>query len=237
MHVLITGISSGIGAELAREYLDRGDTVFGISRNPNRELENRERFYYLQQDLAEFENLRYYVYLFLEGIHTLDLVILNAGILPEIKDMRDTSLNEIQDVMKVNVWANKILLDVLTESVGVIHQVVAISSGAARSGSRGWNAYSLSKATLNMLIELYSQEMEQTKLYAIAPGIIDTNMQEHIAGISREEADKFPVIQRLQSMKGTADMPPAKEVAAMLADTFEKALEYESGSFLDVRDM
>jgi len=38
-------------------------------------------------------------------------------------------------------------------------------------------------------------------------------------------------------MKGTADMPPASEVAAMLADTFEKAMEYESGSFLDVREM
>ena len=43
--------------------------------------------------------------------------------------------------MDVNVWTNKVLIDVLFEQLDSIDQIVAISSGATGSGARGWNAY------------------------------------------------------------------------------------------------
>lgn len=62
----------------------------------------------------------------------LDLVILNAGILNDIKDLRETPLEEIKKAMDVNVWANKILIESLFKQVEKIDQIVAIFHQAPR---------------------------------------------------------------------------------------------------------
>lgn len=234
MRILITGTSSGIGNALAHEYLDKGGEVFGISRSNDEELAGKKDYHHLSQDLGELDELPSQIEGFTGKAKTFDLVILNAGILPKIKDMRDTSLREINKVMDVNVWSNKVIIDTLFGASDTVHQVVAISSGAAVSGARGWNAYSLSKATLNMLIQLYSNEIPETHFSALAPGIIDTEMQEYIASLPDDE---FEVIDRLKSMRGTSQMPPPEDAANLLIEAFEYVLKFESGSFLDVRDL
>lgn len=235
MNILISGCSKGLGYGLSRYYLERGDKVYGISRSGNSELENYPGFNHLEQDLSDFESVRKNIPVFLREIKTLDLVILNAGILNDIKDMRDTGLEEIRHVMDVNVWANKVLIDCLFDELDEIVQIVAVSSGAAVSGSRGWNAYALSKATLNMLIDLYSREHEKTHFIAMAPGLIDSGMQDYISGLP-EEID-FPVVQKLKKAKGTEQMPPPARAAEIVANAIEKAVNYDSGSFVDVRQL
>ena len=50
-----------------------------------------------------------------------------------------------------------------------------------------------------MLIELYAKEHAETHFISLAPGIIDTGMQDYIYTI--EEEEKFPVVQKLKSLK------------------------------------
>lgn len=145
MNVLITGTSSGLGNGFAKYYLNKGANVYGISRKLNSDLKAYDNYRFLFQDLCNFKEVETNLVSFLNGLEVLDLVILNAGVLKEIKDMKDTSLEEIQDVMKVNVWSNKIIIDTLFSNIKQIRQVVAVSSGAAVSGARGWNAYALSR--------------------------------------------------------------------------------------------
>ncbi len=235
MNILITGTSSGIGSGLAMYYLKKDHIVYGISRRNNEILDRYSNFRFLSQDLSDFAATEEAIPKLLEHVDTLDLVILNAGVLGKINDMQDTPLEEIKKVMDINVWSNKVIIDTVFDTVTKIRQVVGISSGAAVSGARGWNAYSLSKSTLNMLIDLYAKEHEETHFSALAPGIIDTDMQEYIATI--EEEEKFPVVKYLKGMKGTAEMPPADEVAADLAEAMSVLTRYESGSFQDVRKM
>lgn len=235
MKILITGTSSGVGYGLARYYLEKGHEVYGISRSGNVELERFSGFRFLSQDLVEYDEIAGSLSGFLDGVPALDLVILNAGVVSKINDMKDTSLEEIRRVMDINVWSNKVLLDALFAAVPEIGQVVAISSGAAVSGARGWNAYSLSKATLNMLIDLYAKEQPGTHFTALAPGIIDTGMQDYIYTI--EEEEKFPVVQKLKSMKGTDKMPSPEKAAPGIADAISRLRNFDSGSFRDVRDL
>ncbi len=233
--VFITGTSSGLGFALAEYYLESGCSVYGISKTMNRELKRWKNFFFLAQDIAHFKEVETNLFSFLREVKRLDLVVLNAGILSAIKDLKDTPVEEIQKVMDVNVWANKILIDALFKQVKVIRQVVAVSSGASVSGQRGWNAYALSKATLNMLIQLYARECPDTHFCSLAPGLIDTKMQEYISGIPEKE--KYPVIKRLKAAKGTALMPSPPEAAKIVSGGIEKALDYESGIFIDVRNM
>lgn len=235
MNVLITGTSSGLGFGLAKWYLENGHTVFGISRKRNETLSEFSNFHFLVQDISRFRELQTNLVSFLKDTEVLDLVILNAGILSEIKDLKNTGLDEIEKVMQVNVWANKVLIDNLFKIISEIKQVVAVSSGAAVSGARGWNAYSLSKATLNMLVSLYAKEFTGTHFCALAPGLVDTGMQEYI--FSLEDEDKFPVVRRLKEAKKTGKMPTPAEAARKFAEAAEMAKKYESGVFLDVRKL
>ena len=235
MFVLITGTSSGIGHALARGYLENGHRVYGVSRNHSEDLEKFPEFHFLEQDISEFEKVKVNMASLLQGVEQIDLVILNAGILPEIKDLGETTLEEIRRIMDVNVWANKIIIDALFESSRVVKQIVAISSGAAVSGSRGWNAYALSKATLNMLIDLYSEEQPNTHFTALAPGIINTGMQEYIRSLP--EGNRFPVVKKLRHLYETSSMPEPGEEADKLIQAIETVKKLETGSYVDVREL
>ena len=235
MNILITGTSSGLGYGLTNYYLEQGHTVFGISRRIKSEQKKNENFRYLSQDVTNYREVETNLLSFLKEVKQLDLVILNAGMLSEIKDLKDTSLDEIQKVMDVNVWANKIVIESLFKHVEKIHQVVAISSGASVSGSRGWNAYSLSKATLNMLISLYSKEYTETHFCSLAPGLIDTKMQDYIFDLPEEK--EFPAVKKLKEAKKSGNMPNVEEAAEINATAIANVTNYESGSFLDVRKM
>ena len=235
MNILITGTSSGLGYGLAKHYLEQGHTVYGISRKQNETLKAYNNFRFLFQDLTRFVEVETNLVSFLNGLEELDLVILNAGVLKEIKDLGETSLDEIREVMDINVWSNKILIDLLFSHVGKIRQVVAISSGAAVSGARGWNAYSLSKATLNMLINLYAKEHTATHFTALAPGLIKSRMQDYIYDIPAN--GQFPVVERLKQSRDAGHLPEPEEAAAINARAIEQALNYESGIFLDSRRM
>lgn len=237
MNILITGTSKGLGYGLSRHYLEEGHNVYGISRSSNQELDDYNRFSFLSQDLSDFSSVKTNVPRFLEEVSDIQIVILNAGILNEIKDLRDTSLEEIKDTMDLNVWANKVLIDILFEEGKAIDRIVAISSGASVSASRGWNAYSLSKAALNMLISLYSKEYTDTHFSALAPGLIDSGMQEYISGLDDEKGDKFPLVKKLKKARGTSQMPSPDKAADLLASGISRLKSYSSGSFLDIRTM
>lgn len=233
--VFITGVSSGIGLGLAQACLQHGFEVYGISRREPPKLADHPSFHFKPLDLEKFDQIEIGMRDLLRPIESLHLVILNAGILGKLADLRDTPLAQMQHVMKLNVWANKIIIDALYTLRIPVQQVVAISSGAATSPHRGWNAYCISKASLNMLTALYAAERPETHFSAIAPGVVDTPMQDLIARMPQD--NRFPTLESLRQAKGTPLMPSAREAADRLMEGFEKAVKYPSGSFLDLNTL
>lgn len=232
--ILITGTSSGLGHALAAEYLRQGARVWGLSRRAPSDLQTHSGYTHLTCDLADPNQISAVVSQLPEGISVLDMIILNAAVLPEINDLKDTRMDEIRRVMDINVWANKWLIDLITERIKVVHQVVAISSGASVSGSRGWNAYSISKAALNMMISLYAKEMSDIHFSSIAPGVVDTAMQETIASLPDDP--RFNTQKRLREMRAAREMFRPEEAARLLIKVMEIARDEPSGSYQDVRD-
>ena len=228
-NILITGVSSGLGEALATQYLENGDTVYAIGKTLPKKLDHYPHFFFFLYDLSDTFMIQYTLKEFLQH-RSFDIVILNAGLLGDIKTLSQTDLMDAKAVMEVNVWANKELIDTL-QSHAHVKQVVGISSGAAVNGSKGWGAYSLSKAGLNMLLSVYAKELPEIHFTALAPGVIRTPMVEHII----EEVDDtlFPSAKRLKENP----IQTAEEAAKNLIATFPQLLNYESGSFLDVRTM
>src|SRR5699024_5136396 len=101
----------------------------------------------------------------------ISLAFLNAGMLGEFRVMPELGLDELRQAMDINVWANKVILDWFARH-SPPRQIVLISSGASVKGNQGWGSYALSKATLNMLTQLYAHDLPDSHLLALAPGLV-----------------------------------------------------------------
>ncbi len=129
--ILITGVSSGLGYALATTYLEQGWKVYGVSRSYPDGLQGNPNFYYQALDLADLRYIPNALASLLSHAKKLDLVVLNAGVICPIGDMKDSRMEDLQYSMTVNVWANKVILDTLLQRGVEVNQVVAISAGAA----------------------------------------------------------------------------------------------------------
>ena len=233
MKILITGVSSGIGQGLLNYYLANGHEVYGISR---RMVTNTSaNFHFSSLDLSQTDSISPVIIQLLNGINSLDLVILNAGSLTPFGDIQTTSLEILNESMQINVWANKLIIDTLLCNINHVKQIVGISSSASQPVNRGWNGYALSKATLNMLMSLYSVEVSGTHFSAIAPGLVDTDMQDYLGQLPTN--DDYPVLQYLREAKGTENMPTQDTAAPMLDKAFQHVLSLPSGQYLDIRNL
>ena len=230
MAMLITGHSRGLGAALTRRALTRGETVYGVSRG--RLAPRPAALHELALDLAHLDGIAATLTRFVPAEVVLEEAWLNAGVLGRIANLRELSQSEINAVMDINVWANKAIIDWLASRAQAPKRIVLISSGAGVVGNHGWGAYALSKATLNMLAQLYAHELPATQLLALAPGLVDTDMQ----GALREvDAVRYPSMKRLHDAQGTDAMPDADTVAARIEAALPQLATLASGSFVDLR--
>src|SRR6056297_1332352 len=234
MNVLITGNSSGLGLGLTETLLERDAIVWGMSRrgcpvHDNDGLRDR-RF-----DLSNLNTLPEALERLLSDCLRLDLVVLNAGILGKIHEISETDVHDLEHMMRINVWSNKVILDWIIERQLPVDQIVAISSGAAINMNYGWGGYSLSKAALNNLVKLYAHEMPDTHLTALAPGLVDTSMQDYLC--DEVDSEEFPSVQKLKDARGTEDMPGPVAAAENILESLEKLREGESGQFVDMRNL
>ncbi len=233
-NAFITGVSSGIGHALSIDYLEKGWRVLGCSRRRPTTLISKPNFYYHSIDLQNEQQIVNGILKLMKNTEHLDLVVLNAGTLGRLGDVSKTSLDDLQNTFLVNVLANKVVLDTLFSTGVTIKQVVAMSSGVSVNGSRGWSGYSISKAALNMFVSLYAHERPNTHFTSLAPGIVDTEMQEHLC--TRDFDERFPGAEYLRTKRGTADMPRPREAAAILTKAIERfPLLVDSGSYVDIR--
>jgi len=236
---LITGVSSGLGLGLARALVQDGWTVYGCSRREPEDLAQEAAesstgtFHFRAIDLSALDAIPAELRTLLNGETKLDLVILNAGLLGRVADVQETPLAEMREVLNLNLLANKVLMDALLDDGLQIEQVVAISSGASVSGNRGWSSYGISKAALNMLVQLYAAETPQIHWTSLAPGLIDSEMQDYV--YNEVDTRKFPDMQRLKEARGTEKMPGPDEAARRILPVLPRLRELPSGSFQDVR--
>ena len=134
-NILITGVSSGLGEALATQYLENGDTVYAIGKTLPKKLDHYPHFFFFPYDLSDTFMIQTTLKEFFQQ-RSFDIVILNAGLLGDIKTLSQTDLMDAKAVMEVNVWANKELIDTL-HAHAQVKQIIGISSDAAVNVSKG----------------------------------------------------------------------------------------------------
>ncbi len=232
MNVFVTGSSRGLGAAFVQYYLAKKAAVYGVGRSKK----SYDNYMYDQVDISDEKALQRSLQKLFIHVDTLDMIILNAGILGRIQDTSLCELDQLKKEMDINMWANKTILDFFIKNNITVKQVIAISSGASVNGSLGWNGYSLSKAALNMLIKLYAAEMKQTHLISLAPGLVKTEMLDSILQ-GDHDTKKYTSVQSLRNSEKEGLVYTPEVIVQKIIDAIPQLLEQESGSFIDIRNL
>lgn len=114
------------------------------------------------------------------------------------------------------------------------HQLCMISSGAATSPYAGWSAYGAGKAALEQWVRSVGEEQRVrggVQVCAIAPGVVDTAMQEQIR--ATDPAD-FPRVEKFHRLHEQGQLRDPQAVARQLWDLLEAGVE--PGTVRDLRD-
>jgi benzil reductase ((S)-benzoin forming) len=230
--IFITGVSRGLGKAIAELYLSKGDQVTGIGRSTGIEHEN---FSFVQCDLSDLNAVRNLEFTTSNEPATL---INNAGIIGEISRISDMENIDVDQVLTVNVSAPVILTQKIYRSLENKDSftLVNISSGAANRAIPSWASYCASKAALNMHTETFFLEEQEKgnnpKVYAVAPGVIDTGMQTQIRSANPEN---FSALDNFKSLKEDGKLFSSEEAANRLFQLLH--FDYVGSVFHDLRDV
>lgn len=210
---IITGTSSGIGRALAQYFSNLPNSkVYGIAR---REVVLNEAYHHQPLDLTHAGFLSDIEWPKLTKEDEL-ILINNAGFLGDVKPIGEADAVALSKVIELNVTVPLLLTNeamALYTKAGIKTTVINISSGAGKSAIHGWAAYCASKAAVDLMSETIHLEQIDNPLftiYAIAPGVVDTEMQEQIR--AAEEGD-FPRVYYFRELKQNNDLATPAVVA------------------------
>lgn len=199
-YYIITGTSSGIGKTLVESLLKKSDIkVLGVSRKNIFKEENYTHIF------ADFSNPESIENIILPNIDKKDEIVLinNAGVISEIKRIGNINNKSLINDFNVNAIAPLLLINKFIskyQNISCKKTILNISSGAGRHTIDAWTVYCASKSAMDMysknidVEQRFYAEEKRFKIYSIAPGVVDTKMQDFIRNVDEKdfsEKEKF----------------------------------------------
>ncbi len=177
--VLITGVSSGIGLELAKEFEGLGFIVFGTSRNPEKSSkEYTGGITLLQLNVNNAGSRKECINQVIEKAGGIDILVNNAGY-GQMGPLAEISDEIIHRQFKTNLFGpaaltQLVLPAMIKQKSGMIVNISSIS-GVMPSAFAG--AYCSSKAAMNAWSDTLRMELKPfgIKVITVQPGAIQSN--------------------------------------------------------------
>ena len=237
--VLITGGSSGIGKSIGEFLHQKGYTVYGTSRNPDKVIGSV--FTLLRLDVCKTETIHEAIKTIIALSGKIDIVINNAGVgitgpleeIPsqEIKNNFETNFFGPIEVMKA------VLPQMRKQESGLI---INITSIAGYMGLPYRSVYSASKGALELITEALRMEVKPfgIQITNIAPGDFATNIASgrYHAPVNNDSAYKSSYSHILKMMNdhvdsGSNPMEMAEAVYKIIQNPNPK-IHYKVGLFM-----
>ena len=241
---LITGASKGIGRSIARRLAKDGIRVVLLARQ-SEELEDACRevqslspsSFMIACDLAQSDSIDTAIESF-NGIDSIDGIVHNAGTIAPIRSMFEAETDAWERNIQVNITGVQRLTKGLYSKMKASERcrVTTISSGAALRPLHSWSAYCVSKAALDMWSRCLAEEGEKDGItsVAVAPGIVNTDMQLEIRTSSQ---DDFPMVESFVGYHRDGQLTNPDDVANKLHNLIVNHTTEQSGQRFDVREL
>lgn len=219
---LITGGSSGLGLEIAKELGEKGYNIIILARDKVK-LDNavediQKRGYNIlgfQCDITDESGLKRVCDEVKEKFDKIDFLILNAGVVTckLLSDFKDA--DELKNDLQINLWGTILsaytFLSLLSEGT----KILMISSAFGLLGPAGYSVYSASKAGIINFAESLRRELlcKKITVHVACPADIDTP-QLH------EEHKNMPDWFKQQDPRAKA-MPPRLAAKKILSKVYK----------------
>lgn len=228
---IITGASRGLGRALAEHVLDEGHTVLALARHPDPALQQHATAHgaALTQwavDLGDASPVAPRLADWLaQATHGRATLVNNAGMIPAIAPLRDVPAGEIAQGLRVGLEATMILTAAFlgaTRDWQETRRVLNISSGLGRKPMASQAVYCAAKAGMDLYTRCVALEEallpNGARVCALAPGVIDTDMQVQLRGAAEAQ---FPDQARFAALKDSGALvsptDTARRILAYLA--------------------
>jgi len=206
-NILITGASSGIGKSLAINLSKFGANVIMLSKNEKaldsvydeiKEKYNTEPMI-IKCDLTDLNEIKSQEItdIIAENYSRLDAIIHNAAILEKMSNIENYDLVTWEKVLKVNLTSAFILSKYLISLMksALVPRIIFTTSSVGRNAKAFWGAYSVSKAGINALSEILSDELEtisNMKVFNFDPKATQTSMRSLAFPAEDRDSQKKP---------------------------------------------
>ncbi|MEP7222817.1 MAG: SDR family NAD(P)-dependent oxidoreductase [Novosphingobium sp.] len=186
---LVTGASRGIGAATAEALAAAGAHVILTGRDIKALEAVEERIFaagghatIAPVDLTETDGIARLATAIAGRWQALDILVLNAAILPQLSAVTDIDQAAFNKALTVNLLATQALLaafdTMLRRSADA--RVIGMTSSVATQPRAFWGAYAASKAAFEVLLDCYAQELRNISKVRVAivnPGATRTAMR------------------------------------------------------------
>ncbi|MFF0452789.1 SDR family NAD(P)-dependent oxidoreductase [Nocardia africana] len=203
--VLVTGSSSGIGAEIARRF---GAAGYRVAVNSANSVDAGEKVasdipgaLYFRADIRDDTEAGDLVNRVVAEFGGLDVLVNNAGVTRQIphEDLSAATVDVWRDIFEVNVFGTWRLSVAAVEHLrkSPHGQIVNISSIAGSRPAGSSIPYAVSKAAIEHLTRLLAATLgPQIRVNAVAPGLIDTEFTTALTG-PREQVRTIAPLRRI----------------------------------------
>ncbi|MAL17415.1 MAG: NAD-binding protein [Balneola sp.] len=188
---IVTGASSGIGAEFSKMLIENGAEVYGLARSEDKlnKLQKSlgNKFHPVKMDITNAEDLEEWVDDTFNLNHQPDILINNAGVMYSA-NVEDLSMSEWHNMINVNLngifYLTRLIVPLMKENENTTH-IINISSIAGIMGNPTISGYNASKFGVRGFSEALFKELryDAIKVTCVFPGSIDTELFDKIDGI------------------------------------------------------
>lgn len=238
-YYFISGTSTGIGKALCERILLKNDVkVVGLSRNVSIRHSN---YNHLTIDLTDIHDVLNYNFPEISIANKI-VLINNAGVLGDVGFVGNKRDEAIVNTYNINIVAPSVLMNKFIKKYKNMKSektIINISSGAGRHSIAAWSEYSASKSALDMFSQTIAEEQEfisenkRFNVFSIAPGVVDTPMQEQIRATN---PDKFPYHKMFVNYKKNNLLVESTHVAQSIVDIIDNPARYHE-VMLDLRNL
>lgn len=187
---VITGANRGIGLELTKQTVARGDDVIAVCRKPSPELESSGARVESGIDVSVQEDVDQLAERLSDT--SIDILISNAGILSR-QSLDDLDFDEIRRQFEVNSLGPLRVTAALRPQLKDGAKVAIVSSrmgSVADNTSGGHYGYRMSKCAVNMAGVSLARDLKDRDISVILlhPGYVDTDMTNHSGNVAPADA-------------------------------------------------
>lgn len=212
---LVTGVSKGLGLQIVLSLLNRGATIYGVSRSRTKELDNLlleypDRLKWISYDLSDTEGVKEVLFREFIGKNTPLHGFVNNAALAYDDIVTNLNASALEKMYAVNVFTPMMVTKFAIRNM-LLHKlkgsIVHLSSISVHTGYKGLAMYASSKGALEGFSKNTAREWGEigVRSNCLVAGFMETEMSATLSDGQKNRIYNRTALKQPTSLESVAD--------------------------------